>query len=236
MSRFQKYFFSIVLSLSLIGGGFVAYKHPYKWRSAVPPVAAHGNAKYVQVRASHMIAFLDRDGEQSVWCSGTVVGKHALLTAAHCNPESEDFKTINLDRSTAVYHLIASSYDGRDHVIVLVDGPAFTDIVPYVTRAPRIGEPVFVEGFGEEVYPAIEKRGKIVTAYDPSEIDAGQKMFYFNAPVIHGDSGSCVFALDGSILGLVTWSIDEHTAAGYELNFSDKIIRDAQAFDGKDLE
>ena len=230
---FKKIFLSTLLALTLIGCSIAGYKHPYKWRSAVPPVLTHGNPKYVQVRASHMIAFLDSDGEPAVYCSGTVIGQHAILTAAHCT-EAGEFKTINLDRSTTRYHLIASSFDGRDHVIILVDGPAFKDIVPYVTREPKIGEPVLIEGFGEEVYPAVEKTGRVTNTYDPSEVDAEQKMFYFSNPVISGDSGAAVYSLDGSIVGIVTWRIAGNTGAGYSLNFLPKIIQNAQTFDGKD--
>lgn len=215
----------------LFGAGFFGANLARKRYHSAP---SHGNPAYIQVRASHMLSFLDDDGEQTVWCSGTAIGPHAILTAAHCNDASDNFKTLNLDRSTRVYKLLASSFDGRDHVIVLVDGPAFTDIAPYVTREPQIGEPILIEGFGEEVYPALEKHGNIVTVYDPSEVDANQKMFYFNAPVIHGDSGAAIFGLDGAILGVVTWHIDAHTSAGQELDYPPLIIHEAQTFQGLD--
>ena len=242
MSRFQKFFLSSILALTLLDGGVIVYKHLYKWRSIVPvvpvvppvpPVLTHGNPKYVQVRASHMLAFLDSDGQPEVYCSGTVLGPHAILTAAHCNNDSQDSKAIYIDRSLRAYNLIGSSYDGRDHVIILVDGPAFTDIAPYVVRHPKAGETVFVEGFGEEVYPAVEKIGKITGSYDPSEVDKEQKLFYFNNAVIHGDSGAAVYGLDGAILGVVTWRIPGDIGAGYELNYAPKIIHNAQTFNGK---
>lgn len=189
----------------------------------------------VQVRASHMLSFLDKDEETATICSSTVIARHALLTAQHCNMGKDESKTIRIDRSARVYNLLAASYDSRDHVIYLVDGPAFQDICPYVTRLPKIGEPVFVEGFGEEVYPAVQKAGKVVKVYDPSEVDAGQQMFFFTNAVIHGDSGAAVFSLDGSLLGVVTWHMDGG-GSGYALDYPPEIIRYAKAFEGKDSE
>ena len=226
---FKKIFLSSILALTLFGGAFAGYTR-YRHRATTPTVVLHGNAAYVQVRASHLLMFM-KDTTSVAYCSGTVIGPHALLTAAHC-AEVGTFTQLTLDRSTAPYHLLATTYDGRDHVIVFVDGPAFTDIAPYRVRAPKVGEPAFVEGFGGVIYPAVEKRGKIETFYDPSEIDARQKLFYFSNLVIRGDSGAAVYGLDGDILGVVTWRLDETTGAGYELNFSPDIIRIATTFKG----
>lgn len=156
----------------LFGAGFFGTNAARKHYRSVP---SHGNPAYVQVRASHMLSFLDDDGEQTVWCSSTVIAEHALLTAAHCNDGTDEAKTINIDRSTRVYNLLASASDGRDHIIILVDGPAFVDIVPYVIREPKIDEPVFVEGFGNEIYPSEEKEGRSLVFMIQAKWTQGRK-------------------------------------------------------------
>ena len=223
---FKKLFLGSILVLALIGGSLAGHKQYTKTHQSHPP-------NVVQVRASHMLSFLSEDGTDTVGvCTGLVLGPHAILSAAHCNEGDDAAKTLRIDRSTRIYSILAASFDGRDHMIILVDGPAFTDIAPYVVRAPKIGESVFVEGFGEEVYPAVQKAGKIIEVYDPSEVDAEEQMFHFTNAVIHGDSGSAVFGADGAILGVVTWRMEDGSGSGYQLDYPPLIIYEAQTFQG----
>jgi len=161
-----------------------------------------------------------------ITCSGTAVAEHAILTADHCNYGDESLQ-MKLDRSTRVYNILGAVHDGRDHVIYILDGPKFTVVDPLLQRPPVIGEKVYIYGFGMHRYPAVRKEGVVVDEYDPSEIDRGQAMVYTSIQVIPGDSGSAVYAQDGTVLGLVTWStgaegilLDKHGNANFSLGFT----------------
>lgn len=186
-----------------------------------------------QQKTSHMLTFLDEEGERGALCTGTVIGPHAILTAEHCDEPAKghlEFQTLNIDLSTRNYTIGAVTFDQHDHEILIVDGPPFATIEPYVVRKPVAGEQAFFYGFGKEDYPAHESIGKVKANDDPSDVDEAQKVVYFSNQAIPGDSGSALYGKDGAILALVTWSIDGKSCAGFQLAFTDEVIKISQTF------
>lgn len=183
-----------------------------------------------QARSSHMLTFLDKGQRDSI-CTGTAIGPHAILTAEHCNPHDQD-EAVEIDFSPNKYRILAACHDGRDHVIYLLDGPAFLDIDAAISRTPVAGEKTYFYGFGRQKYPAVRKNGRVVNSYDPSEVDRSSGLHYFTNNAIPGDSGSAIYGSDGAILGLVTWSLDrsDSSMGGYELAFSQADIAVAKSF------
>ena len=167
----------------------------------------------------------DEDGS----CTATAIGPHALLTASHCNEFGED-KFIQLDYSSRYFHILAIATDNRDHDIYILDGPAFTHYVTVHAREARIGESVTSYGTGGNDFPPHAYYGKVVMDFnggDTSDVDIAERTHAFSFRAIPGDSGSAVYATDGSIVGLVTWGNGDASegpeAVGMALNFPAKV-------------
>jgi hypothetical protein len=206
----------------------------------------------LQQKSEHMITFLDKEGERASLCTGTAIGPHSLLTASHCNdgdgPDHHD--TVTLDLSTQHFHLLAEAEDGRDHVIYLLDGPAFTNYLPESdllnVKPPVKGEVVYLCGDGLGAYPPVCRWGVPNDAdnqSDVSDVDKAQGMQYFTIAVLPGDSGSAVFGKDGRVVAILTYGVDaadrvtpSEAAAGFGLNFKKSVLDKAATFSIDDIE
>lgn len=195
-----------------------------------------------QESATHMVTYVSEGGRELGECTATAIGPHALLTASHCADESDTTK-IMLDLSTRRYRIKKILTDNRDHDIYLLDGPAFTNTVPYRTRQVKAGEHVYVWGDGEGQYPARRLDGTEKPIFDPSDVDAAQGEVHFTMPVIPGDSGSAVYADDGAIVAITTYRWDDDSLLNkllgipntstldFEPNFTNAQIAEALAYD-----
>jgi hypothetical protein len=218
----KKFSFIIVTALCIYSLvlGTVLYVGEHH-HSATNPITA-------ERKATHMITYYDdKDSEHRIsFCTGTAVGPHALLTAMHC--DFGESSTISLDLSVKKYHIIGTARDGRDHIIYHLDGPAFTNVVTIKERKAIMGEQVISYGNGKEDYPPHTYVGKVVeqaNGGDTSEVDAADDTTEFTLPVVPGDSGSAVYAKDGSIVALVTYEDEDeetatHRAVGFALAFT----------------
>jgi hypothetical protein len=174
-------------------------------------------------------------------CSATAAAPHILLTASHCNENTDEHYTmLTLDYSTQKFHVLAELKDKRDHVLYLLDGPAFTNYVPMIDvlrthSAPDDNADVVVFGDGEAVYPPRPLYGYIdseADAADFSDVDKADGIHYYVLAVQHGDSGSAVYDLKtGQILGVLTYGLDEHDTdtADHAVSFALQFPADAEA-------
>jgi hypothetical protein len=217
MTNFGKWILTLALAVSL---GLSACTHK------------HASAT-IQESATHIIGLGTKPGDMDAYCTATSIGPHVLMTAAHCD-KNEKFTLLDIDLSPRDYVILAVAGDGRDHILIAVDGPAFKNIAPYKTREAVVGESTYIWGDGEGAFPARYIVGKVVDKFDPSDVDAGQGIFYFSNKVIHGDSGSAIYSSDGWILGLVTYGLsgEESGAQGaaFSLNFTPEEIQFALNF------
>lgn len=166
------------------------------------PTARETYPVTVQQRAEHRIKF-DRGGQ----CTATAIAPHALLTASHCNEHG--ITTVYLDLSVWKYHILAETTDNRDHMVYIVDGPEFHDIVPLKVGSDptNILEKVYMYGAGGGNYPPRRLSGqKDFHVVDTSEIDLANGTEWYSLPVIPGDSGAAIFGEDGRIIGVVSYS------------------------------
>lgn len=178
-------------------------------------------------RASHMIKMVN--GGQ---CTGTAIGPHAILTAEHCD-ENDSVEEVTLDYATAHQRVARTIKDNRDHIIMLLDGPAFTNIETVKSVSPVLGDGVTIFGNGEGVYPARPLYGHVVDCNDPSDIDADAGATCFSFKVIPGDSGSAIYNKRGEVVGLVTYRISRDPviyAEGFVLDFTAEEYADASSF------
>lgn len=185
----------------------------------------------IQESATHLIGLGNEPGDMEAGCTATAIGPHVLLTAEHCD-ENEKYSLIRIDYSTRDYVILKTAGDGRDHILIAVDGPAFKNIAPYKTRIAIKGESTYIWGDGGGHFPARFIPGKVVDEFDPSDVNASQGMFYIDNKVIHGDSGSIIYSSDGYILGLLTYGVENKEARGaaFALYFTPDEIQFAQTF------
>lgn len=195
-------------------------------------------------RAMHWIVTENRS--DAAGCTATAIGPHALLTAQHCDLPSDGSPVIFLvdpikepdyliDRTN--YWITGKVFDGSDHMILLVSGPAFADIVPYDVAPPRQGE--MVAWFGNPLGIRDQFREGYVSGATDAPVpfqskDKPQSMWRVAAGSLPGDSGSLVFdEKTQQIVGIVTYSINDGTFMGmFVPHFSASQILSAQLYDG----
>lgn len=208
---------------------------------AVPQVQYIFNAvQNEQHRSMHEIVMVERDDKGKVvkgaLCTAYAVGPHTLLTAEHCNldtdsvyidPASSDAIKKGTAQASAI---LDREYDHEDHMLLDVTNADFTDVsVITPGRVPVQGEHVYFWGnpggardqYREGVVMGSIPYGKDQAAQDGADVDGGV-MYTVQMPTIGGDSGSAVFSQrDNEIVGLVTFGIDDGQIAGiFPLEFT----------------
>lgn len=154
-------------------------------------------------------------------CTGTVVGKHTVLTAAHCFGE---FKTgvIALDEGAVQPYTIVVD-DGNDHVLLRI-ADAGSKRIASLGPAPRPGDPVYLWGNPHGV------RDQLRSGYAQ-----GYVRNFWGSPVITvfsfftqpGDSGAGYFNSRGEVVA-VHWGRhpDNNQAIALRLQFTTKQWRE----------
>ena len=184
-------------------------------------------ARIQRHRASHWIIAVSYDDDgtlHAAGCSATAIGPHTLLTAAHCYLSDE---TLFIDASIyAVKSETATGYrptnfifDLQDHMLIDVPGAHFTTYIPLAHfRAPRQGERFYF--YGNPAGMQDQYREGYITGQvhmdpdDEGDVVAGDTMYMATGPVIGGDSGSSLYALDGTLIGIVTFGIQDGNFLG----------------------
>lgn len=195
----------------------------------------------IQRKAAHLISFKGRNADNDIgFCTGTVVGSHAIMTADHCDIAAGASDTISIDLATQVYHIQKRWTDNRDHIIYGLDGPAFEDISEIHQRPAKEGEYVYYYGDPEGSYPPKLFRGQVKFNHeDVSEVDRKAGIGYYILDSYPGCSGSAVYGADGAIVGLITYGDDDdefgglvhkRASIGFALNFSDRQLAEVAKF------
>jgi hypothetical protein len=228
VKRIDFYYFLSIGLLALVFMGVPTFKHK-ALRLPLQPV----NTMSVEQLSSHSLSLEDKDSGYLGLCSSTAIGKHAVLTAEHCLMNG-DVKQVELDMATEDHRILAAASDGRDHVILLLDGTPFKNFVSVVNANSPVNDEVMIYGVGGHAYPPVPKHGHTVTCEDPSDMDSSAGIFCTTIPVIPGDSGSAIYNSMKQVVGVVTYSSTgrPYTNVNFALNFTQGKLDEAQKFSG----
>lgn len=172
------------------------------------PVPVRKTAIELQHGATHKISLFirvpenpDDDVTKPVGhCSGTVIGPHAILLAAHCTQDSDK---IRLDNEILSTKIDAELPDGNDHVIYIVDR-TFSTWVHVTERQLSPNEAVHFWGAPKHLND-VWRDGYFMGVKTPD--DLGIEIQSFVLPVYPGDSGSGIFDKDGNVVAVVSMGL-----------------------------
>jgi hypothetical protein len=186
-------------------------------------------------RSTHWIIMVVTDGDgdkHAGGCTATAIGPHTLLTAEHCYFPGE---TLYIDSSiddvkigvSKAYHPAISdfTFDHEDHMLIDVPGAHFTTYVPLKNfRDPRQGEHFYFYGNPSGIQDQYREgyiTGQINMKPEDVDVDASGTMYLATGPVVGGDSGSSLYALDGTLIGIVTFGVENGAFIGiFPIRFS----------------
>jgi len=207
-----------------------------------------------QHKSMHVIVMVHKDASGDFHgglCTAYAVGPHTLLTAEHCNDvdasavyiDTIDKKAIKEGRVMS-YTVISRTFDHQDHMLLDVSGIYFPNTIELTdhVRAPRQGEHTYQWGNPGGVRD--QYREGLVTGRmamptpdpddedsDSEKIDATGDVYLIVETVVGGDSGSAIFsAVDGQLIGVLTYGIDDGQFAGvYAIVFTQAQIDDSKS-------
>lgn len=181
-------------------------------------------------KASHII-YIDTQSGRGV-CTGTAIGKHALLTAEHCFtefPAGESLQSVEVDEKVVTVNKII--HDGHDHIIVLLSDVNFKNIAPVKAyKLPKVDTDVYILG-NPQGFRDLYRKGYITSIFLDNKV-CRDGCFSFSMPIAGGDSGSALFDEHGNVVGLVSFSfITEDSqftlSCGINMTFTKKQVQDA---------
>ena len=184
------------------------------FKTTLMAVLCAGVASATQV--SHTVVLTNQ--RESSTCGATAIGKHALLSAAHCFKADLPFMFVD-GRQVALRSAID---DHNDHIIYLIEGIAFGKFIPLTPAPVKKGDEVEYTD-----YQGYKKKG-VVTAFG---LQGPRHVTIVEADVRQGDSGSGVF--DGPrLIGTVNFMYKTvpRNAFMYFFAFTPDEISKAQEF------
>lgn len=192
------------------------------------------NQKLLQHASSHRLFI--QAGTEGWYCTGTVIGPHAILTDQHCDDDKGAAIFVALDASEAdkpkTYAVSKRYFDHEDHMIMVIPALSFESWISYKpdTYLPPVqGEHVYYWGnparhvdLYREGYTS--GKGDVEIELPTPAINPG---YFFILVAGPGDSGAAIYGEDGRIVSLLTGHFDSGIAAGFPLAFTPEQVAEA---------
>ena len=210
------------------------------------PASAFNPEKSPQRKDAHMIVFVIHEKDEfgqdytgKALCSASALGKHALLTAGHCDKGETE---LTVDNELSPRPIFSRINDGEDHVIFLVGGSAFKDTMAKFyspdTYAPdKVGDEVFLWGDGAGLYPPQFRQGRsmgtivIPDKELPGMLVSDPNLLMFDISIVGGDSGSAIYDKHtGKLVTLVTYGVADKYCGAYVMHFTQAQVEQAEKF------
>jgi hypothetical protein len=131
-------------------------------------------------------------------CSATAIGKHALLTASHCEVPS-----VVLVVDGRLCHVVRMNRDAYDHTIMFLSGIEFDTWAVFAKTLPEQGDDVFMFGNpsnDKDIYRRGYLTGFTNAAYNGITV----RVALFDLHSFHGDSGAAFFNDKGEIVAVMS--------------------------------
>lgn len=146
-------------------------------------------------------------------CSSTAIGKHALLTATHC-----EIGTDQVEVDGTNYDIAARVRDGNDHTILVLPKASFATYLQLDQRNPLEHERIRGWGWPGNVPDVVYKEGYFIKEIGLLQI--GKTGWLFAFPIFAGDSGGGVVTEDGKVITVVSLGDDAAHMVCFPLAFT----------------
>jgi trypsin-like peptidase len=227
--RPRKLSFTLLAMLVALVGLYIGQYVKQKTIDTTPgaPNAASKVNKDSLHRTTHRL-FMSAKFNDSGYCSGSAIGPHAFLTAAHC--EAPEMNLAVDGEPVAVTKML---HDHNDHVIFLLAGVVFTNYVTLCSDSVSQGDRVFMWGNPESIV-GMYREGYVSGVHKQLHNDGSETldtMLTINNS--HGDSGASVFTEQGCVAGVYSYLIGSGTFLLHgmlPLKFTDEQIQEARNY------
>ncbi|MCL2305500.1 MAG: serine protease [Planctomycetaceae bacterium] len=162
-----------------------------------------------------IIAF-DKGGRTHVFGSGTYISSYGLygiiITNWHVVRDSEGLVQVHFPDGFRSYSAIISHDPTWDLAILMISRPDNVPTIPIAKTAPKIGDPLWIAGYGSGSYRLI---GGHCTQYVTPEIGLRNEFVELSVEARQGDSGGPIFNQKGELAGVLFGSGNRNTAGSF---------------------
>ncbi len=186
-----------VLTLLLLGALVLAgARGIQRFHAKHPRLQTHYPSASIQSQhlSTYKIGISDiLDSDEKGHCSATAVGPHTLLTAGHC-----DLNTNKLTLGEEVVTILSVMPDGNDHVLYIVDH-TFVNYSQIDQKEFAMGESVHYWGNPKKLQDVY--RDGVFAGTEEDEDLPNQKFILCAVP---GDSGAGIFDAQGHVVAVIS--------------------------------
>ena len=162
-----------------------------------------------------IIAF-DKGERTHVFGSGTYISSYGrygiIITNWHVVRDSDGLIQVHFPDHFGYYAAVISNDPTWDLAVLLISKPENTPMVSIAQTAPKVGDPLWIAGYGSGKYRLI---GGHCTQYITPETGLKNEFVELSVEARQGDSGGPIFNQKGELAGVLFGSDSHNTAGSY---------------------